>query len=441
MSATNKNRRQPSFEIHYRLTRAGDYDFVRSIYTPAMGDSVRARAGDFANIVGTKTTQICLLNLRLQLEGLEQADSSTQHHVLGGTLASSFAQILRKVGNAKWHLALFGESHQFLYSQGTSDPLIVIRGTHAPKKVIVQQVSGIGSSEKIVPIPAAETPSIISNLERQILGHRATLRSATSPSLNVGNVGVDSLAEKRAERAWSALEDFIYDIANPKTPSNKLYAIDRLNDAVWRHAETYAYFGHQAREYTLANYNYRKRDWRILFSPAVLKAIKQAVEIADQFLPNHDMGGHGSKGFDDWQRLQLARAGEPKFEIVRILIWPKERLLSQEAFAVIRLHKIYNIPLFYLSPDFVQEGPQDEYILFCKQSDSGMTQKRELRGLAWDSSRADWQHVRDLSYHAFAHFQDLLSHPKLVFAIDAREMLIQGKWDSLERYVLESEAE
>lgn len=424
---------KPAYEVHYRRTQAGEFEFVRSIYTPTSANSVKAGSGDFDNDVGVKAAQMCLLNLKLQLEGHMQRDSNEQFRVLEGEFARPFAQTIKKLGTSMWHEALFGEQYRFLFSQGTSNPIIVIRGIHAPKAVVLKQVEGVGTAEQQKPLTSAdEIKAVIISLGRQIASHRARSKTSAVPALNGGNsIGV-SLAEQRAERAWGALEEFIYDLASPDTPSNKLYGIDRLNDAVWRSAETYTYFGLQAREYTRANYNSRTRKWDIIFCEPVLDAIKRAVAVAKKFLPNHDGEGHSLTAFDDWHHPQSAKAGKPKFEIVRILIWPKERLLSQEAFAVARLHKIYNIPLFYLEPSSVQDDPTDEYILFCKEGDTPMTPKRELRGLAWDASRKDWQQVRDLGYHPLAHFYHLLKHPKLVFAIDAREMLKQGKWSLFE---------
>ncbi len=431
MSTTNKEPTKPAYEVHYRRTQAGEFEFVRSTYTPVSGALVKAGSGDFDDDVGAKAAQLCLLNLKLQLEGHTQQDSKGQFRVLESDLARPFAQSIKKIDASKWHRALFGDEHQFLFAQSTSNPVIVIRGAHAPTKVDVQFVEGVGSDEKMTLLTAPDKiREIVASVERRIVAKRVQSKTSAVSTLGAASLPGTSIAEQRAERAWGALEDFIIDLANPDTPSNKLYGIDRLNDTVWRSAETYVYLGLQSREYTRANYNSRTRKWNIIFSGPVLEAIKRAVEVAKKFLPNHDGEGHSLTAFDDWHHPQSAKAGKPKFEIVRILIWPKERLLSQEAFAVARLHKIYNIPLFFLEPSSLQDDPHDEYILFCKDGDTPKTAKRDLRGLAWDASRNDWQQVRDLGYHPLAHFQRLLQHPKLVFAIDAREMLKQGKWSS-----------
>lgn len=441
MSATNQQS-NPAFEIDYRRTQAGEFEFVRSIYTSASGKDVKAGTGDFENDVGAKRAQICLLNLKLQVDGYAQQDSSHQFHVLEGESARFFAESLKKINSSNWHITLFGDGNRFLYSQGSGNPVIVIRGAHTPNKVFVQLVEGTGSGEKKTALTAADKiREIIESLERQIIAKKAQSKASTAAAAGVTNGLGNSVAEQRAERAWSALEEFIRDMADPETPGNRLYAIDRLNDSVWRSAETYTYCGLQAREYTRANYNSNSRKWKIIFSEPVLKAIKRAVAVAKRFLPNHDGEGASLTAFDDWYRPQSAKAGEPMFEIVRILIWPKERLLTQEAYAVIRLHKIYNIPLFYLEASMVQGGPQDEYILFCKKRDTPKTLKTELKGRAWDATRKDWQLVRDLGYHSLVNFQELLNHPKLVFAIDAREMQKQGTWSAFEAVAVDQSGE
>jgi len=443
MSSTSKEQQKPSFEVHYRRTQAGEYEFVRSIYMPTSGPAIRSAAGEFDDDVGVKAAQICLLNLKLQIEGHGQEDSSENFRVLAGDEARPFGETVKGMfkGNSDgpgWWRSMFGNGVRFFQNQGTSNPVIVIKKENAqrPKALSVQLAQGLGTDETNVPCAHPQKiREIIESLERQIQFQRtkkttgAKNKGGTARESSDGEVGI---AQQRAERAWGALEDYICDLANPDTPNNKLYGIDRLNDAVWKSAETYTYFSLQAREYMRANYTTATRKWNIVFSEQVLNAIKQAVAIAKTYLPNHDGEGHSLTAFDDWQPPQSVKPGKPKFEIVRILIWSKQRLKDPEAFAVVRTHKIFNIPLFYLEPSMVQDGSQDEYILFCKESDTPKTPKRELRGLAWDASLRDWGQARDLGYHPLAHFQQLLKHPKLLFAIDARAMMLKGTWDSFE---------
>lgn len=449
MSAMNKQPTKPAHEIHYRQNPAGEYVFVRSIYTPATGDAVRAAVGGFDDDVGAKATQICLLRLKLQIESHEDSESSEHFQVLSGPEAGSFAEIIKSMfkgdttgDGSGWHQSFFGRGHRFMTARGGRNPAILIDRacTHRPQKVSVQLADGLRINEEAIPVSTSEqVREIIQSLERQLQAQREK-KNRTGQNKSARSVEpsqeVAASTHRRAERAWGALEHYVRDLANPQTPWNRLYGIDRLNDAVWRSAETYTYFGLQAREYMKANYNSQNDTWDITFSKPVLEAIQRAITVANDYLPNHRKEGHSLTAFDDWRHPQAAKAGKPKFEIVRILIWPQERLASEEAYAVARLHKIYNIPLFYLAPSAIENDPKDEYILFCKPKDSADTPPHDLRGMAWDSSRHNWQQVGELNYHPLEHFYALLENPKLVFAIDAREMMKKGTWASFEEATL-----
>lgn len=443
MNTTSKEQRKPSFEVYYRRTQAGAYTYARSIYTSAAGVPVCAASGDFDDDVAFKATQMCLLNLKLQIEGHEMDESSENFRVLVGDVARPFAESIKGMfkgdtDGPQWYQAIFGIGVRFLQNQGTSNPVVVVKKTnaHRPQKVTVKLLQGVVGAETTT---ICDTPDVIreitASLGTQIQIQRAAKgqRNANKKVAAFGGLQPDTTtAHRRAERAWGAMEHYVRDLANPDTPWNRLYAIDRLNDAVWKSAETYTYFGLQAREYMRANYKSQSDSWDIVFSKPVLAAIQHAIAIANRYLPNHHKHGHSLTAFDDWRPPQTAQGGKPKFEIVRILVWPKEQLLTEEAFAVARLHKIYNIPLFYLDPSAIERNAQDEYILFCKPRDTPNTPPNDLRGMAWDPTRRDWQLVGNLSYHPLEHFLELLKHPKLVFAIDAREMLIKGTWNAFE---------
>jgi hypothetical protein len=438
---------KPAHEIHYRRNEAGEFLFVRSVYTAVSGDVVRSGSGDFVDDVGAKAAEMCLLKLKLQIEGYETSESSGHFRVLTGDEARPFAQTIKTMfkGNSDgsgWHQAFFGTRHRFLFAQGSSNPVIIVKhdNTHRPHKILVRLVRGPEVYEQAEEFNAPEqVREILQSLERQIAAqrHRKGKAAQKQTEQTVEAAQADTtFASRRAERAWGALEHYVRDLANPDTPWNRLYGIDRLNDAVWRSAETYTYFGLQAREYMKANYDPQKNLWDITFSKPVLEAIQRAITVAKEYLPNHRKEGHSLTAFDDWCHPQAEKAGKPKFEIVRILIWPQERMVSEEAYAVARLHKIYNIPLFYLAPSAIENEPKDEYILFCKPKDSADTPPHDLRGMAWDSTRKNWQQVGELSYHPLEHFYALLKNPKLVFAIDAREMMIKKTWAAFEEAAL-----
>ena len=75
----------------------------------------------------------------------------------------------------------------------------------------------------------------------------------------------------------------------------------------------------------------------------------------------------------------------------------------------------------------MESEPADEYILFCKKGQDASTNARDLIGLAWDARRHE-KSFQELKAPPLAHFLKLLEHPKLLFAVDAREILLENKW-------------
>ena len=447
MNTTRQKDMKPHQELYYRKSQAGEFVFVRSVHTPATGDQKRAAAGDFYDDVGVKASQICLLNLKLQLESSDDGISSEYYRVLDGNEAGFFAQTVNAMfkgenKGSKWYRILFGDKRRIFFVRGSGAPFIIIpkSNTYYPRTIDVYLVKGFPDEDNVIPITQVKSiQEIIVSLGRQIQELRQVTRRWHSSTQSTKNPQADnSITHRRSERAWGVLEQYVRDLTNNSLPWNRLYAIDRQNDAVWNCAETYAYLGLQTREYMKANYCTQEKKWKITFPKPVLDAINQAAEIAKIYLPNHRKHDHSLTAFEDWRYPQEIAKAKPKFEIVRVLIWPTDRLLSEEAFAVLRLHKIYNIPLFYLTPDFVDGEPEEEYILFCKPKDTENTKQNELRGMAWDAARRDWKSVSDLNFHPLDHFYKLLKNPKLVFVIDARKMLSNGIWDSFQTEVANS---
>ena len=426
-------------DLYFKVTN-GAYDFIRSVYTPEGGGKVVATTSNFRVLKGARAIFICLLNLKLKLENInENAGGHIEHTVLDGEESLYFTSTLRrwimpnnKFKPADWYIGLFGEAGRFLTPRRSGREITV---THTqpdyPRTINVYLVEGIEDKNPAEINDELTINEIIESLLNQNQSSRLK-KSATGKQSSEGSQAGASTVRYTPDRSWNALKMIVEHLSDTKW--TRLYAIDCLDDNMWKRPETYAYFGHQAREYLKANYNTIDKEWKIVFSNQVLNAIDNAAKNAEQHFQKHysDYPNTDERltAFDHWSPKNNNETIKLKFEIVRVLIWPIGSLLSEEADAAINLHRMFNIPLFYLAPETVGKVQKEEYILLCRTSDTDKTKQGKLGGLAWCDGSKKLKPVRDLNFHALEHFHSLLENQKLLFAIDSREMLMKGIWDS-----------
>ena len=440
MNAPSQQRTFPAQALQFCRNETGDYVLHSSHYTDWQGKlHPRAFPGAAGGDVGLKATLMCLLNLKLLLETKIQGASTTDYRVLGGEEASYLITTLRqmrKTGATKWHQMLYGVAIEpFLcpLQRGYPPTIRIPQGNrHYPREIKVYLAQGVEPRMQLTELKTLkEVELVIASLQEQAQGIRRRKRGGGV----LGDSGPEDATNtgRRSSRAWGALAQWLRDTSDPKTSLCRVFALNRRNDGVWGCPQTFVYLALQFREYMKANFSSAEQRWTIAPSKPVHAAVHHALANARRFLPLPQNNGHCRTAFEDWDPRQQNGAGRPRFEIARILIWPTGRLQTDEGQAVLRLHQMFNVPLFYLEPTFVADGPPDEYILFCKNKHDETTAMRELRGLAWEPGGTDGLDLVALDYHPLAHFLSLLKHPKLLFVVDAQEMLRRGLWSAFDQ--------
>ena len=436
MNAKQIQPRSPMQHLQYVRGPSGEYVLYSTKYTPKDGKAVGPKfQADFGSSVGLHDMQVCLLNLKLRVDGLTGETHSTHYRVMEGDQAGFFGQTLaqiRKTSDLQWYSALYGDMDPFFgMLRGATPRTVAVPKTHPdmPLSITVELFDGVASgTNRTSPVVTKEgIEEIIVSLQRQVQAKRAIRRTSDAGAVVGENADTSFIRSSRPAQAWAALEQLLRVFADPSNKFNRLYATDRLEESVWRDSRTFAYLGLQAREYMKANYRTQENRWHFTFSKSLKAAIDRSLVNAITYLPYRGQQSHSLTAFDDWDHRHEIVVGVPQFEIARVLIWPTSRLLKEDDFAVLRFHQIFNIPLFFLEPSFLENEPADEYILFCKKGQNADTDARDLIGLAWDARRHD-KSFQELKTPPLAHFLKLLEHPKLLFAVDAREILREGKW-------------
>ncbi|HEV7606268.1 MAG TPA: nucleotide-binding protein [Steroidobacteraceae bacterium] len=205
-------------------------------------------------------------------------------------------------------------------------------------------------------------------------------------------------------------EKLILDITSSSlTNAVSVFAVDVLGPKGWMQPAAYRYLAAQIRPYIRKNL--RENKWHITVSSELKNAIDTAIRNAKVDLPE------SSTLFDNSEELRW-EGGQPNLQIARILRWSDVELRSQMAATIIDIHEAFHVPLFYLPADASER--RIDYILFK----DGNNKKSGFWGAAplFDTLRLEGPvpHVKD----PWTHFQSQLLDKRLMFAKDARQILL-----------------
>jgi hypothetical protein len=118
--------------------------------------------------------------------------------------------------------------------------------------------------------------------------------------------------------------------------------------------------------------------------------------------------------------------GEVELEFARVLLWTENELGSRIAESVSNIHEAFHVPLFALLVRTDARKREFDFIAF-RQSDD-----KSLRGFySKRSERFYPQPMTDGCIPGYgscqAHWEEIFSHPDLMFAADLHHLLREGK--------------
>lgn len=208
-----------------------------------------------------------------------------------------------------------------------------------------------------------------------------------------------------------------------------LFFTDVLGPQAWSHPSFSVHLAHQIRHYIKFNYRGGTNGdgrWCLDFEEPLRSAILRSINNAKQTLELYKESSYRSEQFELLSDIKPDEAASrPRFEIARILIWDPQDLARPAGEALIRLHKVMKVPLFYLAPDDLGDDygriRDIEFHFFCKRD--GENLKWTDHGY-WHDKRDTTQRRKriDVSINGIGDplstFLKLLAHPKLLLAHD-----------------------
>src|SRR5208282_1103395 len=186
MNAKQRQTILPAQEMQYVQIAGGEYVLYSTKYTAKDGTVVGPKyQSDFGNSIGLLDMQICLLNLKLCVDGLANETHPTHHLVMEGDQAGFFATTLaqiRKTSDSQWYAALFGNTGPFFSVMRAVTPRTIgVPKTHPdmPRSIKVGLLHGIAdSANRLEAVTAkADIENIIMSLQRQAQVRRAVRQS------------------------------------------------------------------------------------------------------------------------------------------------------------------------------------------------------------------------------------------------------------------------
>lgn len=237
---------------------------------------------------------------------------------------------------------------------------------------------------------------------------------------------------------------------------NKLFFTDALGAEAWLNPEFAVHLAQQIRHYTVKNMRIVTNKnggsevlWSLKFDPLIKNAIltcrqnreKLKTELEDMSSGISAFRHEGQFSIFETPEIEKEEKNPPGYHIVRILIWPEEDLAKEAAHALIQLHKIVFIPLFYIPYGQIEHSPigancRYEYDIFVSPDYS------EFMGHYYDTkdpSRSR-HHINESSIpypppakrephipYPLENYKKLLRHSHIYLAEDYREFYLSTK--------------
>jgi Icc-related predicted phosphoesterase len=240
--------------------------------------------------------------------------------------------------------------------------------------------------------------------------------------------------------------------------ANRIYAVDVQAFDAWLDPLVFYYFCLQIPRYVAKGLDADANCWTLRLTPLVHDAMQNALAnikhtTRTQFRRNSRPGYN--------THVEVPDPGEAtSIEIARVLLWSKETLCSEDGKSFCKMHDALRIPLFYLNPMEDELDREDSYRSLLKDDHPELAEvtkeewERQIPSLLFHKENLDVEYIYGLEGEAFSggiyvdlsadqpedqiilptgsapvggrfhhriHFEQLLLHKKLRFAIDAIE--------------------
>jgi len=201
-----------------------------------------------------------------------------------------------------------------------------------------------------------------------------------------------------------------------KPENYSAYFVDILGADAWNSPRFLVYLISQLLYF--AKSNYFDNEWHLKFEKNLNIAIKNAIKNLDNI--------NLSNVFSNYEE---GKNKKTNFSIARILAWNKDDMKSSIAENLIELHRIFNIPLFYIDPEklpkFIMEQGIEFHLILSK---NGI----EKDSMVWYKNRRiklkDYNKLSsgpDLDPKRF--FVDKFKDKKIMFAAQKRSQLLRDE--------------
>jgi hypothetical protein len=229
----------------------------------------------------------------------------------------------------------------------------------------------------------------------------AELVSAMAVSFETDNLGVnEALAEQ-------VMRNYLNDAVS-------LSAYEVTGPASWVNPSIFRYLASQIRKYLWANI--REGKWHLQVHSWLGEGIAKAIENA-----RSSPLGASLTIFDNPEEFHW-EVGSPKLQYSRVLVWTKEELRHPIGESVIAIHEAFNIPLFFVEAQS-EQNKDVAYLVFEKPEGvaSGLYGKKNEQ-YHTHPFRKDIPSFGN----AIQKYRELISRPNIMFAADARHLLINN---------------
>lgn len=195
--------------------------------------------------------------------------------------------------------------------------------------------------------------------------------------------------------------------------------MDVLGPEAWVSPSAYRYLAAQIRYYLRRNPG--GAEPKIIVSPELKAAIDRAISTATT------VGDDGVRHlpqsltlFDNPDELRI-EVNEPQMEYARVLLWSKEELASRIGDTVITIHDQLAVPLFFIETSADSKERDLDFLAIRHKSGrvTGKINRRATFGSPYHLQNLERGIVPGRGF-ALDHYWQILEHPRLMFAKDAR---------------------
>lgn len=226
----------------------------------------------------------------------------------------------------------------------------------------------------------------------------------------------------------NAFRELINELADPNL--DRAFAVDSHAPRKWLEMESKIYLIEQAKQNLLNNFRNSdagNQNLKFIYSDllygACQTAKKNAAGAANGGVTKPLLMQHGPPPLIEQVVDNPSTDSEITLEMARILLWKPEDLRGDIGREMIAYHSGYQIPLFYISPKLTDSKFLLDFFLICAIG----CEPNNFKGKCWEHGTPKSQPISRLKdIHGISALEvvvELLSHPKLLYASDARQMM------------------